>query len=76
MGVGELDNTSGIRKSIAAWAEREPQAEYHVIAGAGHSTNLDRPDQTNALVLDFLERHLSLSRERRERRDSDPRPPA
>jgi pimeloyl-ACP methyl ester carboxylesterase len=44
MGVGELDNTGGIRKSMAAWAEREPQAEYHVIAGAGHSTNLDRPD--------------------------------
>jgi 3-oxoadipate enol-lactonase len=43
---------------MAAWAERERDAEYRVVGGAGHCANLDRPDEVNRLVLAFLERHL------------------
>jgi len=52
--VGEHDKTGDICKSMAAWAAEEPKDEYHVIAGAGHCANLDRPDETNALIADFL----------------------
>jgi 3-oxoadipate enol-lactonase len=41
--VGEHDKTGDIRKSMAAWTEREPSGEYHVVSGAGHCANLDRP---------------------------------
>ena len=44
---------------MAAWAAREPDDEYHVIAGAGHCANLDRPAEANALVAAFLEAHAS-----------------
>jgi pimeloyl-ACP methyl ester carboxylesterase len=37
----------------------KPGDEYHVITGARHCANLDRPDQVNALVGTFLERHLT-----------------
>jgi len=61
--VGELDGTGDIRQSMAAWAEREREVEYHVVGGAGHCANLDRPDEVNRLVLAFLERHLLRPRE-------------
>ena len=53
--VGEHDKTGDIRTSMAAWAAREPDDEYHVIDGAGHCANLDRPDETNARTIAFLE---------------------
>jgi len=56
--VGQQDKTGDIRKSMAAWAQREPADEYHVIAGAGHCANLDRPDRVNALISTFLAQHL------------------
>ena len=57
--VGEHDKTGDIRKSMAAWAAREPDDEYHVIGGAGHCANLDRPDETNGRILEFLGTHMS-----------------
>jgi pimeloyl-ACP methyl ester carboxylesterase len=56
--VGEHDKTGNIRRSMAAWAHREPDAEYHVISGAGHCANLDQPEELNALINAFLVRHL------------------
>jgi pimeloyl-ACP methyl ester carboxylesterase len=56
--VGEHDKTGDVRKSMTAWAQREPGDEYHVIAGAGHCANLDRPGEVNILIGRFLERHL------------------
>ena len=56
--AGEHDKTGNIRKSMAAWAKREPGAEYHVIDGAGHCANLDRPAQVNTLITAFLARHV------------------
>jgi pimeloyl-ACP methyl ester carboxylesterase len=36
-------------------AEEIPGAELVVIPGAGHLVGLDRPDELNALLLDFLQ---------------------
>lgn len=38
-------------------AEAVPAAELAVIRGAGHLSNLERPDEFDALVRDFRERH-------------------
>jgi pimeloyl-ACP methyl ester carboxylesterase len=35
-------------------AKKIPGARLEVIAGAGHSSNLDQPDQFNRVLLDFL----------------------
>jgi 3-oxoadipate enol-lactonase len=56
--VGEHDKTGNIRESMAAWAAREPDDEYHVIAGAGHCANLDRPEETNRRIVTFVRRAL------------------
>ena len=56
--VGQHDRTGNIRKAMAAWAQREPDDEYHVIDGAGHCANLDRPEQVNTVITSFLARHL------------------
>ncbi|NEE46962.1 alpha/beta hydrolase, partial [Streptomyces sp. SID8455] len=36
------------------WNERDPNSEFHVIPGAGHVANLDRPDEVNRLTVAFL----------------------
>jgi pimeloyl-ACP methyl ester carboxylesterase len=36
-------------------AKKIPGARLEVIAGAGHSSNLDRPDAFNRALRDFLE---------------------
>ena len=56
--VGQHDKTGNLRTSMAAWAQHEPGDEYHVIDGAGHWANLDRPQQVNTLITGFLARHL------------------
>jgi 3-oxoadipate enol-lactonase len=56
--VGQRDRTGNIRKAMAAWAQREPGDEYHVIDGAGHCANLDRPEQVNTLITGFLAHHV------------------
>jgi len=56
--VGQHDKTGNIRKSMAAWAQREPADEHHMIEGAGHCANLDRPEQVTTLITGFLARHL------------------
>jgi len=56
--AGQHDKTGNIRKSMAAWAQRQPADEHHMIEGAGHCANLDRPEQVNTLITGFLARHL------------------
>jgi pimeloyl-ACP methyl ester carboxylesterase len=34
-----------------------PQAELHVLDGAGHTANLEQPDAFSALLVDFFRRH-------------------
>jgi pimeloyl-ACP methyl ester carboxylesterase len=38
-------------------AARIPGAEYTCLEGAGHIANVERPDDFNAAVVDFLQRH-------------------
>jgi len=40
-------------------AEKLLNSEYHEIAGAGHLTNLERPDECNQIVRHFLESQLT-----------------
>jgi pimeloyl-ACP methyl ester carboxylesterase len=41
------------RESLAAYRKAYPEAETKLIAGAGHSPNVEKPAQTAALVLGF-----------------------
>ena len=54
--VGELDdpNPRAVADTIAA---RVPGAKKATIPGSGHLLNLERPNEFNKLVLDFLERN-------------------
>ncbi|MEI7030372.1 alpha/beta hydrolase [Streptomyces pratensis] len=51
---GELDRTGNIRSAMERWSERDPHSEFHVVPGAGHVANLDRPDEVNRLTVAFL----------------------
>jgi 3-oxoadipate enol-lactonase len=55
---GEDDRIGDIADGTAAWARREPLAEYAVIPGAGHASNLDNPDAFLAVLDAFLRRVL------------------
>ncbi|HEY6550902.1 MAG TPA: alpha/beta fold hydrolase [Solirubrobacterales bacterium] len=41
------------RESLAAYREADPEAQTRLIAGAGHSPNVEKPTQTATLVLAF-----------------------
>ncbi|HEY4602990.1 MAG TPA: hypothetical protein VIH08_01480, partial [Blastococcus sp.] len=47
-----------IAGGTAAWARREPLAEYAVIPDAGHASNLDNPEVFTEKLEDFLLRVL------------------
>ncbi|MFF2650240.1 alpha/beta fold hydrolase [Streptomyces sp. NPDC058045] len=51
---GEHDATGNVRDAMARWHRRDPHSELHIIAGAGHVANLDRPDEVNRLITAFL----------------------
>jgi pimeloyl-ACP methyl ester carboxylesterase len=53
---GDRDRIGDISAGTRAWAEREPLAEYAVIPGAGHASNLDNPEEFTAVLRDFLDR--------------------
>lgn len=53
--VGELDLIKGPRYAKII-KKHIPHAEYHVLEGAGHASCWERPDEFNALILDFLGR--------------------
>jgi 3-oxoadipate enol-lactonase len=55
---GDQDKTGTIRRDMQPWAEREAQAEFHLIPDAGHNANQDNPEVVNRLLLDFLQKHL------------------
>jgi pimeloyl-ACP methyl ester carboxylesterase len=57
---GELDARSPL--SIARQFEQAiPDAKLVVIAGAGHVSNLDRPEQINEVVREFCRAHVPRS---------------
>jgi 3-oxoadipate enol-lactonase len=53
---GDRDAIGDIATGTRAWAKREPLAEYAVIRGAGHASNLDQPEEFTALLQAFLDR--------------------
>lgn len=57
--VGDLDRTGNIRKVAQPWAERD-HAPLAVIPGAGHAANLDRPEEFNRILLDFLQQQVPI----------------
>jgi 3-oxoadipate enol-lactonase len=52
--VGERD-VPGFREMAAVLARRIPGAQYHVIVGAGHMINMERPAVVNELMAEFLD---------------------
>ncbi len=59
---GEYDVRSRISKIAPKWASRDPRCEYEVIRRAGHHANQDNPASFNAILLEFLARHVPLPR--------------
>ena len=53
--VGEKDIEIA-RKISNEWHEEEPDAQYCVIANAGHCANMDKPDEFNKILLQFLKK--------------------
>lgn len=53
--AGEAD-TNAPSKTMARMAEAMPDAEFHIIPGAGHLVNLEAADATNAILSAFYGR--------------------
>jgi 3-mercaptopyruvate sulfurtransferase SseA/pimeloyl-ACP methyl ester carboxylesterase len=53
--VGEQD-VPGFREMSAVLARRIPGAQHHVVPGAGHMINMERPAEVNELLTGFLDR--------------------
>jgi len=51
--VGDLD-TSDTRAAAEALARGIPGAKYYVVKGTAHLPNMERPDEFNHIVLEFL----------------------
>jgi len=56
---GDCDRIGDIAGGTRDWAKREPLAEYAVISGAGHASNLDNPEEFTAVLRTFLGRATS-----------------
>jgi pimeloyl-ACP methyl ester carboxylesterase len=52
------------RAALAEYEETDPGVETHLIAGAGHSPNVEKPRQTAQLVLSFDEKSVGSSTDR------------
>ncbi|MEM7438214.1 MAG: alpha/beta hydrolase [Pseudomonadota bacterium] len=52
--AGEHD-TNAPAKTMARMAEKMPNAEYHLVKGAGHLINLEKGAETNAILNTFYE---------------------
>ncbi len=52
---GRDDRTLPLAQSTPI-LKRVPRAEFHIIDGAGHIPNVERPDVVHPILLDFLER--------------------
>ena len=55
---GDQDHTVSIDYATQV-KEAIPMAEYHVIQGAGHESEYEKPDVVNPLIVDFFIRPLS-----------------
>ena len=53
---GSDDSLGNIRKVMRAWRDRDPNSQAAIIPNAGHTSNLDNPEDFNRWVLDWLSR--------------------
>lgn len=51
---GDDDATGNVRAAMPRLAERDPNAHLVIIRGAAHNSNMDRPEETNRHLVDFL----------------------
>ncbi len=56
--AGEHDQNAPPR-TMQKMAEKLTDAEYHLIAGAGHMINQEAAQEINAILLDFLRKHTT-----------------
>ena len=54
---GADDKLGNIRKSAMPWAEEDKNITFHEIAGAGHNSNQDQPEEVNILINSFLDKN-------------------
>ena len=54
--AGSHDQNAPAR-TMEKMAAKLPHAEYHLIEGAGHMINQEKPSETNAILADFLKRN-------------------
>ena len=54
--AGSHDQNAPAR-TMEKMAAKLPSAEYHLIEGAGHMINQEKPAETNAILADFLKRN-------------------
>jgi 3-oxoadipate enol-lactonase len=57
--VGQHDETGNIKSAMLKWSERDSGSELLVVRGAGHVAQLDRPDQVNQAVINFIRENVS-----------------
>jgi pimeloyl-ACP methyl ester carboxylesterase len=55
------------RAALAHYREAVPTAQTHLIAGAGHSPNVEQPARTAALVIGFYKREIPAKRVKAEK---------
>jgi pimeloyl-ACP methyl ester carboxylesterase len=51
--VGSQDELTPVAEAEVL-RDRIPQARFNVIEGAGHLSNLERPDEFNGVLIDFF----------------------
>jgi len=57
--VGQHDETGNIKTAMLQWSDRDPLSHLLVVRGAGHVAQLDRPDQVNQAVIEFIRENVS-----------------
>jgi pimeloyl-ACP methyl ester carboxylesterase len=58
---GSKDQIEDVDGSLKAYRDGVPGAETHVVAGAGHSPQVERPQQTAKLILGFADQGATAS---------------
>jgi pimeloyl-ACP methyl ester carboxylesterase len=51
-------DTNAPAATMSKMAAAIPEAEFHTIEPAGHLVNLEAPQQTNAILQSFFNRHI------------------
>lgn len=57
---GDQDKMGDIRKIAPKWAMHEPNCQYEVIPNAKHFAILDNPEYFNKLLMEFLEKWVTM----------------